>query len=130
MNGVGVLDPACSSGTFLYHAAWRLASSEYLRTEHYDKRVDIICRLLKGIDIHPLAVESTKVNIERTLPTSPTERRTALQVYLGDSLQIHRRNDLFNKERMMCCSLHRDSQHVYRWISYAHRVLTSSFVVG
>ena len=29
-DGVGVLDPACGSGTFLYHAAWRLASSEYV----------------------------------------------------------------------------------------------------
>ena len=101
VNGVGVLDPACGSGTFLYHAAWRLASSEYLLREQYGKRADIICRLLNGIDIHPVAVEISKVNIERALPAIPTEGRSALQVYLGDSLQIHRRDDLFKEEGMM-----------------------------
>ena len=100
-DGVGVLDPACGSGTFLYHAAWRLASSEYLREHPYGKRADIICRLLNGIDIHPVAVEISKVNIERALPGNPTEGSSALQVYLGDSLQIHRRTDLFNQTGMM-----------------------------
>ena len=101
VDGVGVLDPACGSGTFLYHAALRLAYSEHLRDYQYVKRADIICRLLNGIDIHPVAVEIAKVNIERALPANPTEGRSALQVYLGDSLQIHRRDSLFDKEGMM-----------------------------
>lgn len=94
VDGIGVLDPACGSGTFLYHAALRLAQSEYMREYQHTKRADIISRLLNGIDIHPVAVEITKVNIERALPAIPTEGRSAIQVYLGDSLQIHRREDL------------------------------------
>lgn len=109
-DGVGVLDPACGSGTFLYHAAWRLASSEYLRDYQYGKRSDIICRLLNGIDIHPVAVEISKVNIERALPASPTEGTSALQVYLGDSLQIHLRDDLFSSAGMMCITSPKGSQ--------------------
>ena len=100
-EGVGVLDPACGSGTFLYHAALRLAYSEQLREYSHVKRAEIICRLINGIDIHPVAVEITKVNIERALPAIPPEGRSALQVYLGDSLQIHRRGDLFDREGMM-----------------------------
>ena len=109
-DGVGVLDPACGSGTFLYHAAWRLASSEYLRDYQYGKRSDIICRLLNGIDIHPVAVEISKVNVERALPASPTEGPSALQVYLGDSLQIHHRDDLFNQAGMLCLTSPKGSQ--------------------
>ena len=101
VNGIGVLDPACGSGTFLYHAALRLASSEYLRAFQPVKRADVICRLLNGIDIHPVAVEISKVNIERALPTPPSDGTSALQVYLGDSLQIHRRDDLFTKSGLM-----------------------------
>ena len=100
-NGIGVLDPACGSGTFLYHAALRLAYSEHLRPYQYVTRADIICRLLNGIDIHPVAVEIAKVNIERALPASPKNGRSALQVFLGDSLQIHRRDELFDRNGMM-----------------------------
>lgn len=103
-DGVGVLDPACGSGTFLYHAALRIARSEYLREYPHVRRADIICRLLNGIDIHPVAVEISKVNIERALPAVPTDGRSALQVYLGDSLQVHRRNDLFDKGKMLLLS--------------------------
>lgn len=34
LQGVGVLDPACGSGTFLYHAARRILNSDALKRQH------------------------------------------------------------------------------------------------
>ena len=93
--GVGVLDPACGSGTFLYHAALRIVESQSLADMRPARKADIAARLLNGIDIHPVAAEIARVNILRALPQVPLEGDSALNVYLGDSLQVHRRDDLF-----------------------------------
>ena len=100
-SGVGLLDPACGSGTFLYHAALKLARSESLLTYQHTKRADIICRLLNGIDIHPVAVEICRVNLERALPTLPSDGLAALQVFLGDSLQLQEREEIFKNPEYM-----------------------------
>lgn len=93
--GVGLLDPACGSGTFLYHAALRIVESKPLRGMRPAKKADVAARLLNGIDIHPVAAEISRVNIMRALPQMPLDGDSALNVYLGDSLQVHRRDDLF-----------------------------------
>ena len=93
-NGVGVLDPACGSGTFLYHAAHRILSSPSVRELQPVKQADIVTRLVNGLDIHPVAVEMARVNIERTLPSEPADGASAFRVYLGDSLQAAARGEL------------------------------------
>ena len=61
--GIGVLGPACGSGTFLYHAARRIARASILRCEKPDKRAQAVAKLVHGIDIHPVAVEMAKATL-------------------------------------------------------------------
>ena len=94
VDNIGVLDPACGSGTFLYHAAQRLLSSRAVKELRPGKKANVVARLINGMDIHPVAVEITRVNIERALPCGPTEGASAFRVFLGDSLQTSARGDL------------------------------------
>lgn len=80
-----VLDPACGSGTFLYHAARRIMESEPVKNSGMedDEVTEFICHMVCGIDIHPVAVEMAKANLRRLFPNVPDSR---IQVYQGDSL--------------------------------------------
>lgn len=86
-SGIGVLDPACGSGTFLYHAALRILSSPSVRDLRPVERANVVTSLVNGMDIHPVAVEIARVNLERALPGEPTDGSSAYRVFLGDSLQ-------------------------------------------
>lgn len=90
--GYGVLDPACGSGTFLYHAAKRIYS--YLNKDPDAARLqevqkaDIVANLVVGIDIHPVAVELAKITLLTAFPpgVSPRRGKDALRVFQGDAL--------------------------------------------
>ena len=88
LTGIGVLDPACGSGTFLYHAARRIVS--YAIERHDFAPVDA-CRaaagLVHGMDIHPVAVEMSRAVLRTALPQLPPDETGRLSVYVGDSLQ-------------------------------------------
>ena len=85
-TGIGVLDPACGSGTFLYHAARRIV--EYMKGQGYQdgKTAEVAARLVHGIDIHPVAVEFSRANLLRALPVDPPNGVNAINVTQGDSL--------------------------------------------
>ena len=85
-KGVGVLDPTCGSGTFLYHAARRILEAPEMRDLGPGRRADITASLVHGIDVHPVAVEIAKTNMMRVLPTAPTAGASAIQIRMGDSL--------------------------------------------
>ena len=93
-DGVGVLDPACGSGTFLYHAALRILGSSNVKGLRPVEQANVVTRLVNGMDIHPVAVEIARVNVERALPGYPTEGASAYRVFLGDSLQAETRDEL------------------------------------
>ena len=95
MEGVGVLDPACGSGTFLYHAALRILGAPSVQGSRPVEKANVVARLVNGIDIHPVAVEMARVNLERALPAEPTDGASAFQVFLGDSLQTATHGELF-----------------------------------
>ena len=95
VSGVGVLDPACGSGTFLYHAAHRILAHPLVAELRPVARADVVAQLLCGIDIHPVAVEVSRVNIERALPAEPSDGASAFRVFLGDSLQMATAKPLF-----------------------------------
>ena len=98
--GVGVLDPACGSGTFLYHAARRIA--RYMKAQGYQdgKTAEVVSRLVHGIDIHPVAVEFSVANVLRALPADPPNGAASVNVIQGDSLIYTRAGiDLANQER-------------------------------
>ena len=81
--GVGVLDPTCGSGTFLFHAARRILAAipRCLPSADAATRARIASHLVHGIDIHPVAVEMARATLRRALP-APAEP----SVHQGDAL--------------------------------------------
>lgn len=86
LEGVGVLDPSCGSGTFLYHAAIRMLDAPAMKDLWPTQKADVVTLLLNGIDVHPVAVEIAKANLMRVLPAEPSAGESALRIHLGDSL--------------------------------------------
>ena len=81
----GVLDPACGSGTFLYHAAKRIMGSDPVKRAYLSggEAAQLACRMVRGIDIHPVAVEMARANMRRLLPGAG---EIDIAIYQGDSL--------------------------------------------
>ena len=86
---LGVLDPACGSGTFLYHAAKRIMGSDPVKKAYLrgDDAARLACSMVMGIDIHPVAVEMARANMRRLLPDAS---EVDIAVYQGDSLMTPR----------------------------------------
>ena len=85
----GILDPACGSGTFVYHAARRLRDSRPVRESYlnHNEVADFVCAMVRGIDIHPVAVEMSVANMCRLLGDVDLAK---IMVHQGDSLLIRR----------------------------------------
>ena len=92
----GIIDPACGSGAFLYHAGKRLMGSrpvadameKGMLKEHELK--EFVLRMICGIDIHPVAVEMAIANMHRLLDRVDPD---SIRIYQGDSLLIdHKRS--------------------------------------
>lgn len=95
-----VLDPACGSGTFLFHSVRRyLASAEFAGIPLGTALANLTDRVL-GIDLHPVAVSLARVTyllaIGRDRLTDSSRGPITVPVYLGDSIQWTQRVDLFN----------------------------------
>ena len=86
IDGIGVLDPTCGSGTFIYHCAKRILACSAMRNLRAADKSEVVCRLVSGIDIHPVAVEFSKASLMRALPTFPNHG--SVSIYQGDSLMI------------------------------------------
>ena len=97
-DGIGVLDPTCGSGTFLYHCARRILESKTAQSLSAVRRADVVCGLVHGIDIHPVAVEFSRATLLRALPATPTAADMAPAVYQGDALMLRQtdKNTLFD----------------------------------
>ncbi len=85
-----VLDPACGSGAFLFHALRRLLDAA--EAEGLDTRAALQRCLDKviGIDVHPVAVQIARVTYLLALGDRllhPDRPELAILVYLGDALQ-------------------------------------------
>ena len=86
--GSGVLDPACGSGTFLYHAARRIVNAchtDGITSARW--QADLAVRLVYGFDVHPVAVEMSRTTLLRALPDVPSFNP---QIYQCDSLMTTR----------------------------------------
>ncbi len=93
MDGVGVLDPTCGSGTFLYHCARRILACEAARDLQPGQRAEVVCLLVHGIDIHPVAVEFSRATLLRALPATPPAASMALSIYQGDALMLRQTDE-------------------------------------
>ncbi len=93
IHGTGVLDPACGSGTFLYHATRHLLSHKEMLILKDGEQTEVVTRLINGIDIHPVACEFSRATVRRALPTPPPSGIANLRIYNGDSLQLQGADD-------------------------------------
>ena len=87
-----VLDPACGSGTFLYHAARRILQSMPVRSSGMERREveRFVCSMIRGIDSCPAAVEMSRANLRRLLPHVA---ESEIAAYRGDPLLLPRPGD-------------------------------------
>ena len=88
-EGTGVLDPTCGSGTFLYHAALRLLSSPNILSLSNTDKSAVVCMLVNGFDIHPVAAEIARATLLRALPAEPPQGESALRIHEGDALLLY-----------------------------------------
>ena len=88
LKGIGVLDPACGSGTFLYHAARKILECDAMQKQYLSlsRQAEIVVKLVHGIDIHPIAAEISRATLLRALPAPPPDGAKSVRVFQGDSL--------------------------------------------
>ncbi len=85
-----VLDPACGSGTFLFHALRRLLDAADERGLAPEEALAACAERVIGIDVHPVAVAIARVTYLLAIGEERLQGRPAslnVPVYLGDSLQ-------------------------------------------
>lgn len=96
LREIGVLDPACGSGTFLYHAARRILQSEAMAVQHLNQQdqARVVVKLVNGIDIHPIAVSIARATLMRALPDDSGIAQESLNVFQGDGLALRGLNGM------------------------------------
>jgi len=85
-----VLDPACGSGTFLFHAIRSFLTEAEEAGMKPDLRAAEACIHIAGLDIHPVAVIIARVTYLLALAPALASRSGPLSipVYLGDAMQL------------------------------------------
>ena len=85
------LDPACGSGTFLFHAVRRLLRAAEVAKLDSVEALTRCTHLVMGIDVHPVAVINARITYLLALGEARLGERgrpkLTIPVYLGDSLQ-------------------------------------------
>ena len=84
-----VLDPACGSGTFLFHAIRRLLDAAKQAGWSPARTLEACTEQVRGLDVHPVAVIIARVTWLLALGEAIHQRSGDLHVpvYLGNSLQ-------------------------------------------
>lgn len=95
-----VLDPACGSGTFLFHAVRRSLAAAIAAGMTPSDAVARCCGQVLGIDVHPVAAIIARVTYLLAIGEERLRERPAIAVpvYLGDSLQWNTRGFLAERE--------------------------------
>ena len=85
-----VFDPACGSGTFLFHAIRLFLAEAEDAGMPAKQQASEACALVAGTDIHPVAVIIARVTYLLALAPVLAVRSCALSipVYLGDAMQL------------------------------------------
>lgn len=91
-----VLDPACGSGTFLFHAIRKYIVAAEMKGMTVGQLIDGVTEHVIGMDLHPVAVTLARVTyllaIGRHRLVDPDRETIHIPVYLGDSLQWQEQN--------------------------------------
>jgi hypothetical protein len=95
-----VLDPACGSGTFLFHAIRNFLKDAAEGGMDPKLRAAEVCAHVAGTDIHPVAVIIARVTYLLALAPALAARSASISipVYLGDSMQLSISQFLAGKE--------------------------------
>lgn len=95
-----VLDPACGSGTFLFHAIRNFLTEAEDAGVEPARRAAEVCAHVAGMDIHPVAVIIARVTYLLALAPALASREggVSLPVYLGDAMQLSISQMLAGKE--------------------------------
>ncbi|MGH3855829.1 MAG: N-6 DNA methylase [Pseudonocardiaceae bacterium] len=100
-----VLDPACGSGTFLFHAVRRYLAAAAEAGTSLAPSLSGLTEHVLGVDLHPVAVTLARVTyllaIGRERLLAPDRGVIAVPVYLGDSVQWNQRRDLFTEDHLV-----------------------------
>lgn len=93
------LDPACGSGTFLFHSVRKyIAEAERKGTSLVETLIGVTRNVI-GMDLHPVAVTLARVTyllaIGKARLTNPNRGTIQIPVYLGDSIQWRQQVDLW-----------------------------------
>lgn len=100
-----VLDPACGSGTFLFHAIRRyLSAATNAGMDDASALVGVTEHVI-GMDIHPVAVTFARVTYLLAIGTNrlraPDRPPISIPVYLGDSIQWGQERTLFSADAIV-----------------------------
>jgi SAM-dependent methyltransferase len=85
-----VLDPACGSGTFLFHAARRHMESAEAGGASAAESIKSVTNSVFGLDLHPVAVSLAQTTYLLAIGRERLVQRTGpvnIPVYLGDSMR-------------------------------------------
>lgn len=85
-----VLDPACGSGAFLFHAVRFFLEEAEAGDMRPEERAHECCELVRGLDIHPVAVIIARVTYLLALAPALGGRSDEINVpvHLGDAMQL------------------------------------------
>ena len=96
-----VLDPACGSGTFVFHAVRRLLKAAEEAGMSAPDTISRACRQVFGVDVHPVSVQIARVTFLLALGQERLKQRPDninIPVYIGDSLQWNTRGFLAERD--------------------------------
>lgn len=95
-----VLDPACGSGTFLFHAVRLFLAAADAAGVSGPAAISRCCASVLGIDVHPVAAIIARVTYLLALGEDRLRERPPITVpvYLGDSLQWNTRTFMGARE--------------------------------
>lgn len=95
-----VMDPACGSGTFLFHAVRAFLAEAEEGGMPATSRGAEACEHVAGLDIHPVAVIIARVTYLLALAPALAGRSGSLSipVFLGDAMQLSISQNLTDKE--------------------------------
>ncbi|MFB6392258.1 N-6 DNA methylase [Polymorphospora lycopeni] len=120
-----VLDPACGSGTFLFHAVRRYLTAAETAGIPLDATLTMLTHQVIGVDLHPVAVALARVTYLLAIGHRRlTDQRGTITVpvYLGDSMQWRERRDLFTEDHIRISAGHNASQ-VEDWLRFPKDLL-------
>lgn len=104
--GKRVLDPACGSGTFLFHAVRRFIATAEVAGWDQAQIIESVTQNVLGMDLHPVAVALARVTyllaIGRQRLAIAGRPEIRVPVYLGDSMQWRQRSlDLWSQGHLI-----------------------------